>query len=90
MYSKGVVLQSTAGRSNIEIEAQIHKEEHPTGLKLQSVAKSRNAKIKIQLHEVKQNANRKRSLNLDLDIEHKFAMIILSATEKAKAPEIRK
>jgi hypothetical protein len=42
------------------------------------------------LHEVKQNANRKRSLNLDLDIEHKFAMIILSATEKAKAPEIRK
>jgi hypothetical protein len=34
-------------------------EEHPIGLKLQSVAESRNEEIKNQLHEVKQNANRK-------------------------------
>jgi hypothetical protein len=57
-------------------------EEHPIGLKLQSVAESRNEEIKNQLHEVKQNANRKRSLNLDLETEHRCVSIILSATEK--------
>jgi hypothetical protein len=45
-------------------------EEHPTGPKLQPVGESRNAKNKKQLNEVKQNANRKGNVNLDLDKEH--------------------